>query len=71
LVKAWREGEYKEGTTETAQRLLEWWFLEEHQLANGSSFAFWRAQQDAIEHLIFCHEVLQTRSLYQLAHFLH
>ena len=67
LVKAWREGGYKEGTTETTRRLLEWWFLEEHQLASGSSFAFWRAQRDAIEHFIFCHEVLQARSLYQLA----
>jgi len=67
LVKAWREGGYKEGTTETTRRLLEWWFLEEHRLANGSSFVFWRAQRDAIEHFIFCHEVLQTRSLYQLA----
>lgn len=67
LVKAWREGGYKEGTTETTRRLLEWWFLEEHRLTNGPSFVFWRAQRDAIEHFIFCHEVLQTRSLYQLA----
>jgi len=67
LVKAWREGGYKEGTTKTTRRLLEWWFLEEHRLANGSSFVFWRAQRDAIEHFIFCHEVLQARSLYQLA----
>jgi len=67
LVKAWREGGYKERTTETTRRLLEWWFLEEHRLTNGSSFAFWRAQRDAIEHLIFCYEVLQVRSLYQLA----
>ena len=67
LVRAWREGGYKEGTTETTRRLLEWWFLEEHRLASGSSFAFWRAQRDAMEHLVFCYEVLQGRSLYQLA----
>jgi len=67
LVQAWREGGYKEGTTKTTRRLLEWWFLEEHRLENGSSFSFWRAQRDAIEHFIFCHEVLQARSLYQLA----
>jgi type III restriction enzyme len=67
LVKAWREGGYKEGTTETTRRLLEWWFLEEHQLPNCSTFAFYRAQRDAMEHLIFCYEVLQGRSLYQLA----
>ena len=46
---------------------MEWWFSEEHQLANGSSFTFWRTQREAIEHLIFCYEVLQARSLYQLA----
>ncbi len=67
LVKAWREGGYKEGATETTRRLLEWWFLEEHRVESGASFSFWRAQRDAIEHFIFCHEVLQTRSLYQLA----
>jgi len=65
LVKAWRDDGYK-GTSETTLRLLEWWFLEEHHLKNGSSFSFWRAQRDAIEHLIFCYEVLQGRSLYQL-----
>jgi len=67
LVNAWREGGYKEGTSETTRRLLEWWFVEDHQLANGSAFAFYRAQQDAIENLIFCYEVLQARNLYQLA----
>jgi type III restriction enzyme len=67
LVKAWREGGYKEGTTETTRRLLEWWFLEEHRLDNGAPFSFWRAQREAIEHLIYCYEVLQSRSLYQLA----
>lgn len=66
LVKAWREDGYK-GTSETTRRLLEWWFSEDHQLADGSSFKFWDCQRDAIEHLIFCYEVLQTRSLYQLA----
>lgn len=67
LVKAWRDGGYKEGTTETTRRLLEWWFLEEHRLDNGASFFFWRAQKEAIENLIYCYEVLQSRSLYQLA----
>jgi len=67
LVQAWREGGYKEGTSETTRRLLEWWFAEEHQLPNGSAFVFWQAQREAIEHLIFCYEVLQARSLYQLA----
>jgi type III restriction enzyme len=66
-VAAWREGGYKEGTSETTRRLLEWWFLEDHELRDGTSFAFWRAQREAIEHLIYCYEVLQARSLYKLA----
>ena len=66
-VAAWRDGGYKEGTSETTRRLLEWWFLEDHELADGKLFAFWRAQREAIEHLIYCYEVLQARSLYKLA----
>ena len=67
LVKSWREGGYKEGTSETTRRLLEWWFLENHELKDGSNFKFWHAQREAIEHLIYCYEVLEARSLYQLA----
>lgn len=66
-VAAWREGGYKEGTSGTTRRLLEWWFLEDHELKDGILFAFWRAQREAIEHLIYCYEVLEARSLYQLA----
>ena len=66
-VSAWREGGYKEGTSETTRRLLEWWFVEDHELADGKIFAFWRAQREAIEHLIYCYEVLEARNLYQLA----
>lgn len=66
-VAAWREGGYKEGTSETTRRLLEWWFFEDHELKDGTSFTFWRAQREAIEHLIYCYEVLEARSLYQLA----
>ena len=66
LVKAWRDGGYKEGTSETTRRLLEWWFLEEH-VKKGKTFKFWQAQRDAIENLIYCFEVLKARSLYQLA----
>ncbi len=66
-VAAWREGGYKEGTSETTRRLLEWWFLEDHELKDGTLFAFWRAQREAIEHPIYCYEVLEARSLYRLA----
>src|SRR3989344_4486697 len=66
LVKAWRDDGYK-GTSETTRRLLEWWFIEDHSLKKGGNFKFWPPQRESIENLIFCHEVLQARSLYQLA----
>ena len=66
-VAAWRKGVYKEGTSETTRRLLEWWFLEDHEIADGKIFSFWQAQREAIENLIYCYEVLEARSLYQLA----
>jgi len=66
-VAVWRKNGYKQGISETTRRLLEWWFLEDHELKDGTLFAFWRAQREAIEHLIYCYEVLEARSLYQLA----
>jgi type III restriction enzyme len=66
LVEQWRNEGYK-GASKTTRRLLEWWFVEDHQLPNGGSFHFYQAQRDAMENLIFCYEVLQGRSLYQLA----
>jgi len=66
-VAAWRKGVYKEGTSETTRRLLEWWFLEDHEIADGKIFSFWQAQREAIENLIYCYEVLEAHSLYQLA----
>ena len=67
LVQAWRNNGYKEGTSETTRRLLEWWFIEDHQLPDGSNFSFYPAQREAMENLVFCYEVLQARNLYQLA----
>ncbi|GAF69053.1 unnamed protein product, partial [marine sediment metagenome] len=66
-IVIWREGGYKEGTTETTRRLLEWWFSEDHKLKDRSTFAFWKCQREAMENLIFCFEVLKARNLYQLA----
>ncbi|MFO9228344.1 DEAD/DEAH box helicase family protein [Legionella pneumophila serogroup 1] len=66
MVKSWRETNYKAGITSTTRRLLEWWFIEEH-LRDNIPFKFWKGQQEAIEHFIFCYEVLGAKSLYQLA----
>ncbi|CZG51652.1 DEAD/DEAH box helicase family protein [Legionella pneumophila serogroup 1] len=64
-IKIWRNGGYK-NVTNTTKRLLEWWFIEEHELDNGIPFRFWEGQREAIEHLIYCYEVLQAKSLYEL-----
>ncbi|WP_131751112.1 MULTISPECIES: DEAD/DEAH box helicase family protein [Legionella] len=66
VVKSWRETNYKSGITPTSRRLLEWWFIEEH-LRDDIPFKFWKGQQEAIEHFIFCYEALGVKSLYQLA----
>lgn len=42
IVNAWREENYK-GASAVTQRLLEWWFVEEHFQKSGEQFKFWRA----------------------------
>ena len=64
-VAAWHEGGYKEGTTKTTKRLLEWWFVEDHIL-NKEKFEFWPPQKRGIESLIYAYEVLKARNLYEL-----
>lgn len=65
LISEWRESKYRD-TTEKTKRILEFWFEEDHELANGTPFKFWNAQREAIETLIYCHEVLRTSNLYEL-----
>ena len=72
LVKAlqeqilpWREKGYKDISNKT-KRLLEFWFEENHDLEDGTEFKFWNAQREAIETLIYCHEVLKVSNLYEL-----
>jgi type III restriction enzyme len=65
-VSAWRQKRY-EGASAVTQRLLEFWFKEDHSLADQSEFRFWRAQQEAIEALIYIYEVCRYHSLYSLS----
>jgi type III restriction enzyme len=65
-VAAWREKGYERASPVT-QRLLEFWFSEEHWLKDGSEFKFWRAQREAIEALIYVYEVCRYHNLYSLA----
>ena len=59
-VKDWRAQGYPDATA-TTQRLLAWWFDTDHQVAK-SPFAFYAAQREAIESLIYVYEVKQRRN---------
>ena len=60
LVTEWREGGYK-GVTSTTRTLLNFWFCTDHRLPNGQLFTYHRAQQEAIETLIYVYEVAKMR----------
>lgn len=60
-VDAWRASGYP-GASPTSRRLLEHWFLDEHQ-SGGQPFRWYFAQQEAIETLVYLHEVARVRSL--------
>ena len=61
-VGAWRAGGRYEGARPTTKRLLEHWFLDEHQTPDGDRFAFYFCQREAIETVIYLHEVVGIRS---------
>jgi len=68
-VKQWQAAGYV-GITATTRRLLAWWFKNDHPLPNGSQFRYHTAQREAIETLIYLHEVkgIRTRSDLLLAY---
>lgn len=61
-VGAWRAGGHYDGVRPTTKRLLEHWFLDEHQTPEGDRFAFYFCQREAVETLIYLHEVAGIRS---------
>lgn len=64
-VDAWRAGGYP-GASPTSKRLLQHWFLDEHQNPDGAPFRWYFAQQEAVETIVYLHEVARTRSLAEL-----
>jgi len=72
LVKTWREQKY-DGATETSKALLRWWFLTEHMIpkSDGSLFKFryYFAQREAVETVIYLHDVVKTKDKYDLLRF--
>ena len=59
-VREWREAGYP-GATATTRRLLAWWFDTDHEV-DGRPFAFYPAQQEAVESLIYVYEVARRRT---------
>ena len=64
-VDAWRAGGWV-GASPTSRRLLEHWFLDEHQTAEGEPFRWYFAQQEAVETIVYLHEVARARNLGEL-----
>ena len=68
-VAEWRESDY-EGATETSRLLLNWWFKTKHFVRNShgveSEFKYYFAQREALETIIFLHDVVQVETKYDL-----
>lgn len=64
-IQSWRASNYK-GITQTTRELLNYWFYTDHRLPNGRKFAYYLAQKEAIETLIYVFEVEKVRTRKQL-----
>ena len=68
-VAAWRDHGY-EGASATSVALLTWWFATEHfdERADGSRtpFRYYFAQREAVETIIYLHEIAQIKDKYDL-----
>jgi type III restriction enzyme len=60
-VDAWRTGGWP-GVSGTTRRLLEHWFLDQHESEPGVPFRWYAAQREAVETLIYLHEVAGVRT---------
>ena len=71
-VKEWRDSRYS-GAAQTSQSLLNWWFKEPHLLpkSDGSmyEFEYFFAQREAIETIVYLHDVVGVKDKYDLMRF--
>ncbi|HEK85566.1 MAG TPA: hypothetical protein ENO29_04315 [Candidatus Aminicenantes bacterium] len=66
-VFAWRNQGYPH-TTKTTQRLLNYWFNEDHVSdKEREPFEFWFCQREAIETLVYVYEVMKKRNFIDMA----
>ena len=59
-VAEWRARTYQ-GATTTSKLLLNYWFATDHRVPGGGSFAYYYAQREAIETLVYLFEVERVR----------
>ena len=64
-VSDWREAYYP-GASDTSRELLDFWFGRDHRTSQGGNFRYYFCQREAVETLIYLHEVRELRSLAQL-----
>lgn len=71
-VKKWRDKNYV-GVSNTSLALLNWWFKTDHPVpqSDGTTklFKYYFAQREAIETLIYLHEIVKAKDKYDLMRF--
>ena len=71
-VEAWRDADYA-GASSTSRALLAWWFGTDHLIeqADGSQsqFRYYFAQREAVETVIWLHDVRGARDKFDLMRF--
>jgi type III restriction enzyme len=71
-VKAWRDSGYL-GASPTSRALLNWWFETDHLLEQADDsltpFRYYFAQREAVETIIWLHDVRQVRDKFDLLRF--
>jgi type III restriction enzyme len=65
-VDAWREAGYDDISPVT-RRLFQYWFKEDHLLADGGFWRYWWAQREAIETLVYLVEARRVVDFKPLA----
>lgn len=64
-VRAWKAKSYP-GITDTTRELFNYWFYTDHKRADGRRFKYHNAQQEAMETLVYVHEVAGIRNRKEL-----
>jgi type III restriction enzyme len=72
LVKDWRDAGYK-GAADTSRVLLNWWFNTPHLVPGPdgtmAEFRYYFAQREAVETIVYLHDVVSVKDKYDLLRF--